>query len=535
MSGILSAFGGGSYGAPPSNTVAPAVSGTATNGQTLSSTTGTWTAAPPITGYAYQWQRAGSNISGATSSTYVLVAADVGSTIRCVVTATNAISAVDANSNSTASVAAVAPGIPTGVSATATSSSVISVSFSAPASNGGASIDYYQAVCTGSGTNSATGTSPISVTGLSASTAYTFQVRAHNSIGYGSYSSSTGTATTQAVIGSVSFNCPGQYSWTVPAGVTSISVLAISGGTAGSAGAGSHLCSYDEYGRLNYCGNYFYSGQGGAGGQASWRNNVTVTPGQTLYVKVASVGQQVSYCYIGDSSYVSTSTPSQASYNNYYYNTWKNMIVGVGRYCFYTTNFPGFAGSPQSLGNVGSLTLGTPSGSSKASAGGCRTWTFRGTWFGTYYSGSGPCASKSSGGGGGGGASLVSEGSVYPWSLCLTYSRGTGGSSAAAGCPFGNTPTYNSKTGQAGSCAGGTGGNSPGTYSNGTQGYGSGALFGSSASQGSVGGISAGGGGISAQTGAITMSPNDSARGAVRIVYPGNTRSWPNTGVCYGA
>jgi hypothetical protein len=429
------------------------------------------------------------------------------------------------------------PGAPTGVSASASSSSAISVSFSAPGCTGHLAIDYYQVVCTSSGSNSATGaSSPISVTSLSASTSYTFKVRAHNSKGYGCYSSSTGTATTQAPTGSVSFNCPGQYSWTVPAGVTSISVLAISGGTGGSSGTGSHYGpSYDEYGRLNYCGCAFNTGQGGQGGQASWRNNVTVTPGQTLYVKVASVGQQVSYCWMGDSSYVSTSTPSQASYSNYYYNTWRNMIVGVGRYCFYTTNFPGFAGSPQSLGNVGYLTLGTPSGSSKASAGGQSAITWRGTWFGSYYSGSGPCASKSSGGGGGGGASLYSEGSVYPWTLCQTYSRGAGGSSNSAGCPFGSTPPYNSKTGQAGSCAGGTGGNSPGTYSNGTQGYGSGALFGSSASQGSVGGISAGGGGISVQTGATTRSSNDSARGAVRIVYPGNTRSWPNTGVCYGA
>jgi len=427
------------------------------------------------------------------------------------------------------------PGAPTGVSASATSSSAISVSFSAPGCTGHLAIDYYQAVCTSSGSNSATGaSSPISVTGLSPSTAYTFKVRAHNSKGYGCYSSSTGTATTQAPTGSVSFTCPGFYSWTVPTGVTSISALVISGGTSGSAGQGAHYGpSYDEYGRLNYCGDYFSAGQGGQGGQASWRNNVTVTPGQTLYIRVADVGQPVGYCYMGDTSYISTQTPYQASYNNYYYNTWRNSIVAAGRYCFYTTTF--FPGNPQSLGNVGYLTLGTPSGSSAASLGGPNTVTFRGTWFGSYYGGSGPCASKSSGGGGGGGASLASEGSVYPWNISSGYVRGTGGSSAAGGCPFGSTPTYNSKTGQAGSYAGGAGGNSPGTYSNGTQGYGSGALYGSSASQGSVGGISAGGGGISVQTGGITRSPNDSARGAVRIVYPGNTRSWPNTGVCYGA
>lgn len=90
------------------------------------------------------------------------------------------------------------PGIPTSVSASATSSSAISVSFSAPACTGHLTIDSYQVVCTSSGSNSATGSSsPISVTGLSASTSYTFKVRAHNSKGYGCYSS-TASATTQA-------------------------------------------------------------------------------------------------------------------------------------------------------------------------------------------------------------------------------------------------------------------------------------------------------------------------------------------------
>ena len=101
------------------------------------------------------------------------------------------------------------PGAPTSVSASATSCSAISVSFTAPACNGGLSIDYYQVVCTSSGAHSATGSSPISVTGLCASTSYTFKVRAHNSIGYGSYSSSTGTATTNAATGSVAYTSSG--------------------------------------------------------------------------------------------------------------------------------------------------------------------------------------------------------------------------------------------------------------------------------------------------------------------------------------
>jgi len=107
MSGILMMSVGASYGYKPVNTVVPAVTGTATVGQTLSCSTGTWDAAPPSITYTYQWQRGTTNISGATSSTYVIQSADAGNTLRCVVTATNAVGATSANSNSTASVTQV--------------------------------------------------------------------------------------------------------------------------------------------------------------------------------------------------------------------------------------------------------------------------------------------------------------------------------------------------------------------------------------------------------------------------------------------
>lgn len=103
MSGILLMSVGNSYGSLPANTVAPVVTGIATEGQTLTTTNGTWAGSPTPT-FTYQWQRVTSNIGGATSSTYVIQAADVGNTLRCVVTATNLLGAVSANSNSTATV-----------------------------------------------------------------------------------------------------------------------------------------------------------------------------------------------------------------------------------------------------------------------------------------------------------------------------------------------------------------------------------------------------------------------------------------------
>ena len=76
----------------PANTQAPAISGTAQQGDTLKVSNGTWSNNP--TGYSYAWENcnsAGSNcaaIRGRISSSYALSAADIGSTIVCVVTAT---------------------------------------------------------------------------------------------------------------------------------------------------------------------------------------------------------------------------------------------------------------------------------------------------------------------------------------------------------------------------------------------------------------------------------------------------------------
>jgi hypothetical protein len=72
----------------PVQTSPPVISGTGTVGQTLSSTVGNWTYAP--TSYTYQWRRGATNIAGATTSTYVLQAADSGTSITMQLTAHNA-------------------------------------------------------------------------------------------------------------------------------------------------------------------------------------------------------------------------------------------------------------------------------------------------------------------------------------------------------------------------------------------------------------------------------------------------------------
>ena len=71
----------------PVNTTIPAITGTYRSGETLTSSTGTWTNTP--SSYAYQWQRDGADIVGQTASTYVVTPTDIPALLACIVVATN--------------------------------------------------------------------------------------------------------------------------------------------------------------------------------------------------------------------------------------------------------------------------------------------------------------------------------------------------------------------------------------------------------------------------------------------------------------
>jgi hypothetical protein len=83
-----------SSSAPPNVTAYPTTSGLAKEGATLTAANGSWTGAP--TGFTYQWKRCAPEfepctaIPGATRSTYVLTADDVGQRLQVLVTASNA-------------------------------------------------------------------------------------------------------------------------------------------------------------------------------------------------------------------------------------------------------------------------------------------------------------------------------------------------------------------------------------------------------------------------------------------------------------
>jgi hypothetical protein len=93
----------------PANLTPPVISGTTTVGQTLVTTSGTWSGT--LASYTYQWKRGGVNIAGATGNSYTLVTADLGATITVTVTATNPAGSASATAAGVGPIAAAA-GLP---------------------------------------------------------------------------------------------------------------------------------------------------------------------------------------------------------------------------------------------------------------------------------------------------------------------------------------------------------------------------------------------------------------------------------------
>ena len=100
----------------PVNTSPPTVTGSDVEGETLTAGNGSWSGNP--TSVTRRWEDCNSsggscsNINGASGSTYKLVSADVGHTIRVLVTATNAGGSTGASSAQTAVVLVDLPPAP---------------------------------------------------------------------------------------------------------------------------------------------------------------------------------------------------------------------------------------------------------------------------------------------------------------------------------------------------------------------------------------------------------------------------------------
>lgn len=325
------------------------------------------------------------------------------------------------------------PGAPTSVGGSASSCSAISVTFSAPACNGHLTIDYYQAISSPGCFTATSSSSPISVTGLSSSTSYTFRVRAHNSLGYGSYSSSSGSITTTEVRGSFVTSPNQNYTWYAPSGVTSVSAVLVGAGNTGSNSAS------------------------GGGGALVYKNNITVIPG-TSYT-VATNGLNVQFQGSGQFSFFARG--GSVNYGGIRDSSGTYGGDGGGNGGGSTgTSGGGGAGGYAGRGGIGG-TCSSQSGTAAPAGGG-------GGGGGGYYTEYNDCCTRFYGGGGGGGVGLYGQGTSG--GATTVIQGGKGGSCGADGGAGGLGINTRCAPGGTGGSYGGGGGRPP--YNSSRNGYG---------------------------------------------------------------
>jgi hypothetical protein len=162
-------------------------------------------------------------------------------------------------------VVAPVPGAPTGLTATPGSGQA-SISFTAPASDGGSAILDYTVTSSPGGFTATGAGSPLTVTGLTNGTAYTFTVTARNANGSGAASTASSSVTPKATQ-TITFNPPGAQTFgttptltaTASSGLTPIftstttGVCTItSGGALTFVTAGSCTINADQAGNATY-------------------------------------------------------------------------------------------------------------------------------------------------------------------------------------------------------------------------------------------------------------------------------------------
>jgi hypothetical protein len=181
----------------------------------------------------------------------------------------NSVNAADDAVGETNTPVITIPDPPTSISATGGDTQA-TVTFIAPANNGGSEILSYTVTSSPGGITATGSASPITVTGLTNGTPYTFTVVATNSVG-DSASSSASTAVTPNIALTRTVFTSGSGTWTAPSGVTSVDYLLVGGGGGGGGGSGT--------------------GSGGGGGGGSVKTGtLSVTPGESYNYTVGSGG-----------------------------------------------------------------------------------------------------------------------------------------------------------------------------------------------------------------------------------------------------
>jgi hypothetical protein len=271
------------------------------------------------------------------------------------------------------------------------------------------------------------------------------------------------------------FTTPGTYTWVAPAGVTSVSVVAV--GAGGGPAANS-------------------SGSSGAGGGGlGWKNNISVTPGDSYTVEVGAGGTRVTTGTApsgGDSFFIDDTTVAGLG--------GAGGIAGGGG----NPAGGGFAGDGGGAGGDGGSRVNTSSAGGGGGAGG---YSGKGGDGGDAAAASGTLAESGAGGGGGGGGRAGSADSAGSGGGVGIYGEGPSGSGGANSGSDGAGGFGGSGGGDASEASLTAPGNVYSTVNLSTPG-----LF--------------GGGGCGADN--TTAEQADGAGGAVRIIWGGG-RAFPAT------
>jgi hypothetical protein len=316
-----------------------------------------------------------------------------------------------------------------------------------------------------------------------------------------------------AFLSGIRYVTPGTYAFTVPTGVTSISVLAIGGGGGGRSGGNGPTTGGTK---------------GGGGGALAYVNNYPVSAGQQYTVVVGEGGR-------GDSNESPAPVPNGLSGGDSYFNS-PTFCKGGGGAIAPSLDIASGAG-----GAGGTYTVNPTAGSSRGGGNGGAGGGILAPLDGTSYPGRGAGGGGAGGysGTGGAGGNIAGNGAAGGGGGggggSGNYSPGAGVGGAAAGGGgvgiFGSGPNGAAGTGSLGTPSalsvinGGGGGSGGGTAAtiNGPAFY----------DNGGDGGLYGGGGG---GTGLTPLSPSppgragNGASGAVRIIWPGS-RTFPTTGV----
>jgi hypothetical protein len=328
-----------------------------------------------------------------------------------------------------------------------------------------------------------------------------------------------------APVGQAIFTTAGVYSWTAPIGVTSVSVVAV--------GAGG------------IAGRVWASMGGGGGGGLGYRNNISVTPGTAYTVCVG--------CTVGNCPCPDYSTNPSCSGSSWFKDC--STVVGGGAghgpfngglCCMLAGG--GYVGDGGGYGGTSSNSWPCSVGAGAGGYGGCGGSSCFGD-VNTY--GNGMCGSGASGGcmysstyglGGGGGTGVYGVGTPGCHNCDFNSQvAGCGGSYGGFFPNVTNAGSFNGMGGQGGSTCYGTGtpghqGENPYAYCYNYVGssYRGSGVFGGSACFYNVsncyhmrsGGFPGGGGGAAGSTSNCSGYGGD---GAVRIIWPGTSRSFPST------